>query len=137
MMDSKLAQFRGSGEYLSLSTEDKNFLESLCSQWRFSNQEIRQIIQIARDLETWDEGGLEALWAEPVGPLIPGDRNEKEKRFRGLSSRWNALKENPKNYSDFTPDTMRMQPPGFKEVDDGRQILGDCPVASPRRAAAI
>ena len=131
-MENKLARFRDSGEYLSLSPPDRDFLEELCRMWRFSSQEIRQIIRIARDLETWDEGDLAALWGEPAAPVKPGDRNEKEKRYSALTSRWNALKDNPKSYKGFTPDTIRIMPPGFREVEDGRQILGDCPVASPK-----
>lgn len=132
MTDNKLARFRGSGEYLNLSSEDREFVEKSCALWRFSTQEIRQIIQIARDLETWDEGALETLWGEPAAPLKAGDRNEKDKRFKGLSGRWESLKENPKSYKSFSPESISIKPPGFREVDDDRQILGDCPVASPR-----
>ncbi len=131
-MENKLTQFRGSGEYRSLSSEDRIFLEKLCQLWRFSRQEIRQIIQIARDLETWDEGGLGALWGDPAAPVKEGDRNEKDKRFRSLTARWNELKETPKSYKNFCPESINIKTPGFKEVDDGRQILGDCPVASQK-----
>ena len=128
-MDSKLTQFTDSREYLTLQDRNKEFLNILCGKWRFSTQQIRQIIRIARDLETWDEGSLEALWGDPE-PRKPGDRNEKETRYSSLTAKWDELKNSPKSYGSFRPERIKLPTSGFKTLDDDRQILGDCPVAS-------
>ncbi|MDC7240206.1 MAG: DNA repair photolyase, partial [Spirochaetales bacterium] len=130
-MDSKLTQFKDSREYLTLRDNDKDFLKKLCGNWRFSSQEIRQIIRIARDIETWDEGSLEEIWGDPL-PLKPGDRNEKEKRYGSLFRKWEELKNTPKSYGNFRPEKITQPAAGFRALDDDRQILGDCPVASPK-----
>ncbi len=134
-MKDKLSQFLKNREYLALDEVNKNFLGHLCTLWRFSNQEIRQIIRIARDLETWDEGSLEALcrkyWPS-VQPEKPGNRSEKERRFKALARGWNHLKETPKNYSGFRPEKPENSPLLFEHLEDDRPILGDCPVASPK-----
>ncbi|MDC7233230.1 MAG: DNA repair photolyase [Spirochaetales bacterium] len=128
-MSNKLAQLTGSREYLALSTEDKKFVTQLCEHWRFSLQQIRQIIRVGRDLETWSEGSLAALW----GDLLPekeGDRNELENRFRQFTASWENLKNSPKDYRGFSPGKIIIPPAEMKALDDGRRILGDCPVAS-------
>jgi len=118
-------------EYLNLEEENRVFLEKLCGHWRFSVQQIRQILRITRDLETWSEGTLEEFWG-PAEPEHPGDRNEKEKRFAALTDGWQHLKETPKDYSGFVPGKVVPLRPGFQAVDDDRKILGECPVASEK-----
>ncbi|MDA3955961.1 radical SAM protein [Oceanispirochaeta sp.] len=130
-MDNKLSQFHGSREYLALEKRDREFLEQICRNWQFSVQQIRQIIRISRDLETWDEGSLEEHWGVPES-LKPGDRGEKEKRFKSLTLSWQKLKDVPKDYSNFSPGKIVNPVPGFQAILDERQILGDCPVASEK-----
>ncbi len=134
-MESKLSQFLENREYLALNPWNKNFLNRLCSLWRFTSQEIRQIIRIARDLETWDEGSLEdfclRLWPA-MEPEKPGNRSEKDKKFKVLTEGWTQLKENPKDYHGFRPEKAQSPPLDFENLEDDRQILGDCPVASPK-----
>ncbi|QEN09609.1 hypothetical protein EXM22_17065 [Oceanispirochaeta crateris] len=130
-MDNKLTQFRGSREYLTLSEKNRIFLETLCGHWQFSVQQIRQIIRMTRDLETWDEASLEKLWGESE-PIKPGDRGEKEKRFKAFSDSWRSLRDAPKDYSHFSPGRIEHPSPGFQAIEDDRRILGDCPVASPK-----
>jgi len=130
-MENKLSQFRGTMEYLALEEDNRTFFELLCEKWQFSVQQIRQILQITRDLETWKEGRLEEYWG-PVDPQHPGDRNEKEKRYRVLTQRWQLLKETPKDYTGFSPGKIVHPRPGFQAINDERTILGDCPVASEK-----
>lgn len=130
-MSHKLAQFREDGEYLLLEDSNKRFLEDLDRRWRLTFQEIRSLIRMARDLETWDEGSLASLWGEEE-PASPGNRQEKERLFRRARERWTALKECPKSYEDFQPERIKRPSPGFQAVRDDRTILGECPVASPK-----
>jgi DNA repair photolyase len=129
IMSNKLTQFQDSREYLALNDTDKDFLNRLCGDWQFSVQQIRHIIRVGRDLETWSEGSLSQLWGEPV-PQKTGNRNEKEKRYREFCASWENLKNIPKDYRGFSPGKITIPKPGFKALDDERQILGDCPVAS-------
>ena len=130
-MTDKLTQFLKDGEYRLLTEENKSFLEELDRNWQLSHQEIRILIRIARDLETWDEGLLSSLWKEK-DPGKRGSRNEKGKLFRQLHHEWEALKETPKDYSRFHPETVKNRTPGFLALEDERTILGDCPVASAK-----
>lgn len=130
-MTDKLTQFEDSREYLALNDADKEFLRALCRDWQFSVQEIRQLIRIGRDLETWSEGTLSLAWGDPE-PRKAGDRNEKEKRYKELCRTWETLKNNPKNYKGFSPGKIIIPKPQFRALDDERQILGECPVASTK-----
>jgi len=130
-MENKLSQFHGTMEYLALEEENRVYIEQLCRKWMFSVQQIRQILKITRDLDTWGEGRLEDLWG-PEEPEHPGDRNEKEKRYKALTSSWQRLRETPKDYSSFSPGRVVHPRPGFQAIEDDRRILGDCPVASQK-----
>ena len=128
-MSPKLTQFGSDGEYLLLSESNRNFLEILDSRWQFSYQEMRILIRIARDLETWDEGVLQDFWQDQHIEE-PGKKQDKEKLFRQLRKQWDHLKENPKDYTGFQPEKIQRKAPGFQALSDGRTILGECPVAS-------
>lgn len=130
-MNTKLTQLSSTREYLSLEETDRIFIEELNGIWQFSFQENRLLIRIARDLETWREGSLKDLWGSEK-PVNPGNRNEKDKRFRQLTRRWEDLKDRPKDYSGFRPERIDRESPGFTALEDGRRILGDCPVASEK-----
>ena len=128
-MSPKLTQFGSDGEYLLLSESNRNFLEILDSRWQFSYQEMRILIRIARDLETWDAGVLQDFWQDQHIEE-PGKKQDKEKLFRQLRKQWDHLKENPKDYTGFQPEKIQRKVPGFQALSDGRTILGECPVAS-------
>ena len=130
-MSHKLAQFRKDGEYLLLSDTNRNFLENLDGRWRFTYQEIRILIRVARDLETWEEGSLADLWQDKNIPE-PGRKQDKEKLFRKVTEEWNRLKDTPKDYEGFHPEKISRKTPGFQALEDKRTILGDCPVASTK-----
>ncbi len=128
-MSHKLTQFLKDGEYLLLSDFNRTFLKNLDDKWRLSHQEIRILIRIARDLETWDEGALSDLWQEDHIPE-PGKKQDKEKLFRQTRENWEKLKNIPKDYRGFQPEKIQRPAPGFQALTDERKILGECPVAS-------
>ena len=111
-MSNKLTQFLEDGEYRLLTDENRIFLEELDRNWLLSHQEIRILIRIARDLETWDEGLLSSLWKED-NPDKRGNRNEKGRLFKQLRKEWEALKETPKDYSPLSSRSGKKQYSGL------------------------
>lgn len=99
------------------------------AEYRFTFQEKKQLGDMARDLEMWDERPLAELWEDAeaeTGPQIRGPQRRKillakvKKAFLALRARPAVLKE------------TRAQPRRLRTVlkTSERKIHGNCPVAS-------
>ncbi|MET0069988.1 MAG: spore photoproduct lyase family protein [Candidatus Thiodiazotropha sp.] len=115
-----------------LDPGQQQFLRRQCLDYRFTQQELRQLSDIAVDLAMWGEQPLDQVW--PAAE--PGNLNPKQRRQRlleRLSDHWRQLKQGPKRYPRLplrvAPDPQRIT---RIEVDKERLALGSCPVASPR-----
>ncbi len=126
----KLEQFRSSPLFNSLPHEDKAALKILAAEERLSVQQLRQIIEAARDLQMWGETSLAELTAK-----LPPDEKKSKQRAAKLTNllinSWEKARREGPDYS--TPPKNR---PGTNqqivESPAPRTILGDCPVASPK-----
>ena len=128
---SKLDQFLSDKHFQSLGKLNKEAITSLSSDLLLSQQDIRQLIEIARDLEMWDEAPLSSFVIEVQENWAP--KQKKQKVVTAIRTAWQKLKDTPTSYKDFTPDSDFTPPrPAILQGGEERTILGDCPVASPK-----
>lgn len=128
---SKLDQFLDKTIWIQLGFEHKQCIQELITKYPLSVQEIRQLIEIARDLEMWDEAPLSTLLvADP--DHLHSKRQQKEYLLSHLKKSWESMKVTVTSYENFTPRSDFTAPKlGLKEEKE-RTILGDCPVASEK-----
>ena len=103
---------------------EQEFIEQKAIQLKFSHQEIKQIIDMARDLEMWGETN--------VMELFP-DHDQKKVVFERLRKTYEEIRNKPNSYENFTLKNIpKEQKFTFKtEAKDGFG-LGLCPVASEK-----
>ncbi len=128
-MMSKLESFQTDRHWLRLTESHRNSITTLDSSLAFSHSQVRQLIDIARDLEMWDEA--------EISPELPENgqtqKQNRQRLFTEIKTNWEALKEAPNSYSEFTPQSDFISPHPVKmENSENRTILGKCPVASPK-----
>ncbi|MCG8486400.1 MAG: hypothetical protein MI756_02935 [Chromatiales bacterium] len=115
-----------------LAPAQQQFIEHQAKQHRFTQQELRQLCDMAADLAMWGEGELAHYWAAE----LPAELAPKQRRkllLDHLREAWQALREKPNHYP-----TIPLTPPRAEqrirrgEVEKQKLGLGPCPVASPR-----
>ncbi len=115
-----------------LPEKTRDFIRAQAHQYRFTLQELRQICEIARDLEMWGEPGLPPLWGRLQTGGAQG-KGAKKALIRQLKTDWMALKERAALYPgceeapSLPPQKLKLE---VREKD--RLGLGFCPVASER-----
>lgn len=92
----------------------------------FSHQELKQIIEMALDFDTWDEA--------PIHTVINKDAGSRKEAFRFVKTTWEDLKATPKSYRGFNPGTVSNAAPEKRTAEIKRDSpgFGRCPVASER-----
>jgi spore photoproduct lyase len=128
---SKFTTISGETSFRFLPLEQQQFLRLQAERYRFTLQDLRQITEIALDLNMWGEDTLIELW--PYAGQGASDREDKKRLIAALSSRWNALRSRPNHYP-LTPDSAGPQPLPLQISSNSTDKLGFgyCPVASPR-----
>ncbi len=127
----KLSNFRDSSIWRALTPENRECIERCSTQLNLSHQNIKQIIDIARDFEMWGEKKLCDLDIEFTENSTL--KQQQQKFIKTVKAVWENLKTEPNSYKEFTPhsDFVTPQLEELKE-DSSRTILGKCPVASPK-----
>jgi spore photoproduct lyase len=107
-----------------LTSQDQDFIRLRAFEYKFSHQELKQIIDIARDLELWDEGSIEQIFPE---------HSERKVVFSRLKKAYEELRDKPNSYQDFTlKNVPQEQKFTFKTEPKEGFGLGLCPVASEK-----
>jgi len=127
----KIEKFRNDPVYASLSLLNKEFIKKKSEEFRFSFQEIKQIIDIATDLEMWQEGDLPSIWNENNLEKLNG-KNLRQKLLKRIIDKWTQLKKESNDYSKFLPIKEPKPKLNFVSQKDDSTILGNCPVASEK-----
>ncbi len=127
----KIDQFKNDTVFTTLSQKHKSFIEEKSNKFGFSFQEIKQIIDIATDLEMWQEGDLSVIWNEDETDKLNG-KNLRQKLIRRVIEKWESLKQKSKDYTSFTPQKVPSPKLDFVSQTDDSIILGNCPVASEK-----
>jgi spore photoproduct lyase len=114
-----------------LPDEQQQFLRQQAQRYRFTQQDLRQITEIALDLNMWGEESLIELWPSASHELP--EREEKKRLISTLTSSWNAMRAAPNHYS-CRPARQNHQPPTLEITSRLSKKLGFgyCPVSSPK-----
>ena len=107
-----------------LPTHEQLFIKEQAAVYRFSFQELKQIIDMAIDFNMWDEPGIAEYWK---------DFPHKKKAFHHIRDIWQTLRQTPNSYEGFSPGMQHSKPKiSFVESPKEGLGLGACPVASEK-----
>ena len=110
--------------YEKLPLDEREFIKNKSYELKFSNQEIKQIITIARDLAMWDEKRISTIFPE---------HSQKKVVFTRLRKVYEEIRNKPNSYENFTLNNIaKEQKYTFKVADKQGFGLGLCPVASEK-----
>ncbi len=114
-----------------LPDEQQQFLRQQALRYRFTLQDLRQITEIALDLNMWEEGTLIELW--PSADHALPEREGKKRLIATLTDSWSTLRATPNHYAS-TPANQRYQSPPLQITSHSTERLGFgyCPVASSK-----
>ncbi|MES9993043.1 MAG: spore photoproduct lyase family protein [Candidatus Thiodiazotropha sp.] len=115
-----------------LDPRQQHFLRQQCLDFRFTQQELQQLSDIAADLAMWGERPLDEIWPESDGSSL-NPKQRRQRLLKNLSGHWQQLKLKPKRYPRLplkpASDLQRIK---RIDVEKEKLALGPCPVASPR-----
>lgn len=110
--------------FTKLPQNEQEFIKQKAFELHFSHQEIKQIIDMARDLEMWNETTIIDLF-DP--------HPQKKVVFQRLKKSYEALRTKPNNYKNFTLKNIPTEQKfTFKTESKDGFGLGLCPVASEK-----
>jgi len=118
----KLEIVVGQSKFANLDVRDQAAIRAAALKYRFTYQELRQIIDMALDFAMWDEPGIRDFF---------GGKSKKA-TFNAIKKDWGELKRTPKSYDGFSGHPGFPRKDGEKPVRiDGKVLgFGSCPVAS-------
>lgn len=128
----KLPSLLQQAGFAGLPPEQQRFLETQSAALHFTLQELRQLVEIALDLNMWGETPMQSIWpaGEPAG--IP-HKQLRQRILAVLKGHWQELKERPNHYPQaITRGAAATQRIKRITVEKERLGLGACPVASTR-----
>jgi len=107
-----------------LPLNEQEFITQKAQEYRFSHQELLQIINIARDLEMWDEPRVSEIFQEHPSRKVA---------FAKLKKKYEELRNKPNSYENFQLKNIpKEQKFTFKTEAKEGFGLGLCPVASEK-----
>ena len=114
-----------------LSTEDKAFVEEKAFLYRLSFQEIKQIVDIAIDLQMWGKGFIQNYWNEALCEKC-SLKQKKEAILKELKTVYKHFQNEANDYSELS--AQKIKAPKIKLQAEPKEDLGFglCPVASPK-----
>jgi len=109
-----------------LNPVDQDIIRNLSLEYRFSHQELKQLIEMALDFKMWDEPG--------VDKYLNHDFPSGKEAYTAVKLKWEELKNTPKSYAGFSGNSDLTETGGKSLVDISRDTpgFGRCPVASER-----
>ncbi|MCK5074185.1 MAG: hypothetical protein KAQ98_12215 [Bacteriovoracaceae bacterium] len=127
----KLEQIKNQTAFFSLTKKEQEFIKNISSELGLTFQETRQLVDIALDVDMWDEGTIEKLW--PSDPNVRlSSRARKEYFLSEIQKKYVELKSSLKDYSSFNPGEVVQGNVNFVPAPAGSKILGLCPVAGEK-----
>jgi len=107
-----------------LPMNEQEFIKQKALVLKFSHQELKQIVDFARDLGMWDE--------KNIIDIFP-DHEQKKVVFSRLRKHYEEIRNTPNSYKDFTLKNIpQEQKYTFKTEEKTGLGLGLCPVASEK-----
>ena len=118
--------------FCSLPPDSQKFIRAKAFSYHFTLQELRQLIEIALDLEMWNCATITELWPTKT-QFSPLDKSAKKRLFTIISGHWERLKSNPNHYPAKPQLGSYTKPETRISIDDKTTLgLGPCPVASEK-----
>ena len=113
-----------------LPQKEQDFLDVITEKYRLSQQDRKQLIDIAIDLDMWDEKNLSEIWASHLDEKYEG-KKLKQILIAHATAYYNNLQNEP---SDYPNTPAKTKTPRIKFVTQEKENLGFglCPVASPK-----
>ncbi len=114
-----------------LPLEERIFIESKALIYRFSYQEIRQIVDIAVDLRMWGKGALRHFWQDAQNVNKPLSQQKKEV-IQKLRQIYETFRHEANDYGEIKRE--KIEAPKIRIESKPKENLGFglCPVASPK-----
>ena len=110
--------------YSKLPKDEQEFIKTKSHELKFSHQEIKQIVDIARDLGMWNEQGIIEIFPQ---------HEQKKVVFSRLRKRYEEIRSKPNSYENFELKNIPTeQKYTFKTETKEGFGLGLCPVASEK-----
>ena len=129
--NNKIKLLKGDSIYSSLSDQNKLFLETISSKYKFSYQELRQLSVISADFSMWKSKSVRDYIIEIESENSAG--LHKKDVLKILVSRWNDLKDSKTQYESQSSKTRERPAPRKVTVSDSQnEVFGMCPVASEK-----
>ena len=109
--------------FTKLDKKLQDFLEEKAYLYKFSFQDIKQLVDMQTDLNMWEEKSLNEMWI---------DKGDKKKTLIYIKNIYEMLKQKPKSYKNFDVTSNKRDKFNFFEYEKDTLSLGSCPVASPK-----
>lgn len=107
-----------------LPQNEQNFIKEKAFTFKFTFSELKQIIDMARDLGMWDEKSITEIFS---------DHTQKKVVFTRLRKAYESIRNKPNSYKNFTLKNIpKEQKFTFRVADKEGFGLGLCPVASEK-----
>ncbi len=130
----KFDSFGDHSVFNKLDAELQQYIRDLAFEFKFTFQEFRQTVEIARDLDMWQEKPLKQWWQERSEILRSEEiKWDKTLFFKELRKYISELKNTEKSYQKFEKEKFKTKnTKKIIQTDPGDNIHGMCPVASPK-----
>jgi len=110
--------------FTKLPLDEQEFIKEKSLLFKFSNQEVKQIINIARDLEMWNEATIKKIFPQ---------HTQRKVIFSRLRNTYETIRNKKNSYKNFTLKNIpKEQKFKFKVAEKEGLGLGLCPVASEK-----
>ena len=107
-----------------LSKTNQDFFRNIALEYKFSFQELKQLIDFTIDFKMWNEKDISEIFKE--------EYSSKKEAFNHIRDIWNALKNRPNSYNSFDKSSYSdVRKISFEKLEKESLSLGACPVASP------
>ncbi len=117
-----------------LKEKQQNFIRRLAHRYRFTMQELRQVVEACRDLDMWGEESLENWWLShfPEPEKDANLRQLKQARLQNLQAHLYTLRTMAKSYDQLHPSYPKYTGKKIVVKESDKNIFGWCPVASEK-----
>ena len=110
--------------YEALSTDNQIFFKTIAHEYKFSFQELKQLIDFTIDFKMWNE--------KDIVEIFKDEYSNRKNAFNHIRDVWNELKSKPNSYSSFDKTSYSdKRKITFEKIEKETLSLGACPVASP------
>lgn len=129
----KFAKISKNTAFDRLPVAKQEFMKELAFRFKMSQQELRQVVEIERDLAMWGEPGVQTFY-QSNATQFSGAANEQKKLFLDkINQHMDALRHAEKVYSIAGSNRPKKREKSqIVQEKSEKKIYGKCPVASPK-----